>query len=223
MIAQPHRRPLVAVPPVLVPTLGAMLRPALATVLAMVATFLARLTTVLAMFAALGLTFALRPLGALRALFAAIDARLVMAFAPLRALAALFGSTMPALLGAIPVPLGAMAALLGAPRTAFGALTAPFRAVAVPFCTMLARGLLMLARVLDALDMLFGTALLFRPLRARSAFPALARRPRPLGTTAAPTAPAATAAIRFLEGHELDARHLDARDGVANQLLDRLH
>ena len=96
MIAQPHRRALITVPPALVPTLGAMLRPTLATILAMIATVLA---AILAMVTRLGLTLALRPLGTLRPLFATMAAMLMRAIFPPGALATFF-SAMPALLGA---------------------------------------------------------------------------------------------------------------------------
>lgn len=220
MIAQAHRRPLVTVSPALVPPLGAMLGPALATVLAMVTAVFAMLTTVRLRLAPLGLALALRrPLGALCALLAAMAAMLLLALAALRAFAAL---------------VAAMPAFLGTPRTTFGSMTTtPFCAMAVPFCampfcampfcTMLDGVLFVLAGMLDALGVPFGNALFFRPLRARPALPALARRPCPFDATATSAAPPATTPVRFLESHELDAGHLDARDGVADQLLDRLH
>ena len=112
MIAQPYRRALVAVPPAFVPPLGALLRPAFATVLTIVVTDRA----MVARLAVFGRTLALRSLGPLSALFASMAAVLMVAFRALRAIAA----------------------LVGAPRTTFRAMTAPFRAISVLVCVLLA-------------------------------------------------------------------------------------
>lgn len=103
MIAETHRRPLVAVPPVLMTPLGLVLRPALATLFAMVAPF--------------RVTLALRPLGTLRPLLGSRTAMLRATIAALRTLAALICGTMSiggavsALLGGLPV--AAVSTLVG--------------------------------------------------------------------------------------------------------------
>lgn len=110
MIAQPDRRPLIAVPPVLVPPLRALLWLPLAAIFAMLA-------AVLAMVTPLGWTLALRPFGTLRPF--------------LRFVTAMVAATVMAAIAA----LGVFAALLGTRRVVIRALT-PLGTSRTPVCAM---------------------------------------------------------------------------------------